>query len=261
MSEEQAIDPVGSLGVLDILSKTFKIFIKQIVLFVGLALVVGVGLNLMNYLIFGSALFIEPENMFSSAAGIAAFLSTMVISMIVSTILMAMITLAAYDIHQGRAMRIGAYISVAVRNFIPIIVLTILMSIGVGIASLLLVIPGLYLYAMWLVVVPAIVIDQAGFGGLKRSQELTKGFRWSILGLLILGLIIIILISAVVGGVLGYGFYSMFEGPSGPAVLIFQSIVNSIGYAFFAVLVVMLFARLKELKEGVGMDELVEVFT
>src|SRR3546814_15392056 len=51
-----------------------------------------------------------------------------------------------------------------------------------ALASALFLLPGLWLLAVFAVVVPAIVVEGAGFGGLGRSIGLTKGFRWPILG-------------------------------------------------------------------------------
>lgn len=260
MSDVATDTPKTSLGVVAVFGQAINLFIKRAPLFIILALVVGVSLNLLNYAFFGAALFVSPEEMFSTNVAIAGFISTMVVSMISTSILLALITLAAYDLHQGNQLRLGAYFSTAIRYFPAIFLLTLVATIGMTLGMMLLIVPGLYIFAMWSVMVPAIVVDRAGFSGLGRSQDLTKGYRWSILGLLILVGLLIALVNAVLGLVLGFGFAAAFDQANGISFLIFQSVIGSIGYAFYAIVVVALFARLKEIKEGVGMEDLINVF-
>jgi uncharacterized membrane protein len=51
----------------------------------------------------------------------------------------------------------------------------------------LLIVPGLILYTMWFVGFPACVVERLGpWTSLRRSRELTKGYRWKVLALALL---------------------------------------------------------------------------
>ena len=65
--------------------------------------------------------------------------------------------------------------------------LAIACALGICLASLLLVVPGLILWARWSVALPALVIERTGvMESLARSRDLTQGRRWTVLGFVIL---------------------------------------------------------------------------
>jgi len=108
------------------------------------------------------------------------------------------------------------------------------------------------------VIAPAIVIERAGFGGMSRSRALTKEYRWPIVGALILALICAILINIVavfiVGVIAAAGSIGMIIG-----VLLFTAI-STIGAGFLSIIVALIYARLREIKEGVSVDQIASVF-
>ncbi len=80
-----------------------------------------------------------------------------------------------------------------------LLLLAIVVSILVNIGYLLLIIPGIFLALMWAVAVPAMIAEDRGvFDSMNRSQELTEGNRWRILGLLILVYVLMLVIFGVV---------------------------------------------------------------
>lgn len=83
----------------------------------------------------------------------------------------------------------------------PIIVVELIIGIVVGIlAGLLITLPiALYLALMWIVALPALVVEDQGISGaLGRSNQLTKDNRWRILWLGVLLTLIIAGISVIV---------------------------------------------------------------
>ena len=124
----------------------------------------------------------------------------------------AVIVHAAFQDMQRRPVRLAESLNVALRRFLPIVgvafvvVLSIRLVSGVAfvivltaafvmglsippeylqnIGLILLIIPGLILYAMWFVAVPACVVERLGpWTSLRRSRNLTKGHRWKLCGL------------------------------------------------------------------------------
>ena len=127
----------------------------------------------------------EPGEMFGAGALFASLAATVVGYMVT-----AMLCLATVDILAGRRRPLGAYVSVATRNLLPLVVIGTLLSIAVAIGILALVIPGLYIYAQFFVWIPCIVFEGGGMSGFGRTQALTSGHRWPLIGaMLVIGVL------------------------------------------------------------------------
>ncbi len=257
---EHAPQAPGTLGVGRLLSVTFAIFLQRFVLFVGIAVVMNLAFYLVFYGLLGSSMFMQPDQMFSTSSGLTAFFVSTFGAMLINVLLAGILTVAAYDAHQRRPIRLGLYFQSALAVVVPLLVMGLVSSIGIALGLMLLIVPGLILAVMWSVMTPAIVIDKAGFGGLKRSQVLTKGYRWPILGFLVVVYVIIFVVNALLGSIFGFGIGALAETPSGISLYLFQAATNAVMAAWGAVAVVVLYARLKELKEGLGMDDLAAIF-
>ena len=126
----------------------------------------------------------------------SGFWITFVISMFLGVffgfLLQAVLTYSTLLDLNGERPSIGKAVNIALKAVVPLFVLGIIYSLGVGLAMILLIIPGLILLTAWAVCVPAFISENTGItGALKRSAELTKGYRWPIFGLaLIYGVIV-----------------------------------------------------------------------
>src|SRR5262249_10224520 len=119
----------------------------------------------------------------------------------------AVIVHAAFQGMQRLPVRLAGSLNVALRRFLPIVgvafVVVLLIEFVVGVAFdvyfsirygflenvglILVIIPGLILYAMWFVAVPACVIERLGpWTSLRRSRQLTTGHRSKLFGLALL---------------------------------------------------------------------------
>ena len=171
-----------------------------------------------------------------------------------------MLTVAAYDTALDRLMRPVAYFGQALRA-LPIVILVGLITYVAVIAGLaLLILPGLYLAARYAVTTPAIMIERAGLGALGRSAGLTAGYRWQIVGLFVLLFLLIAIFGAVVTLATGLLVDSVSGEPGLLLITVLNALAAAIQYAILAVFGAMLYARLRALKEGLGMNDLVEVF-
>ena len=94
----------------------------------------------------------------------------------------------------------------------------------------------------------------AGFGGLGRSVRLTKGYRWPIIGILVLIGICLILISLAGGTVIALIGGSVIISASIFAVM--TAMLTGLG----GIVIALIYARLREIKEGVSVDEIASVF-
>jgi uncharacterized membrane protein len=103
----------------------------------------------------------------------------------------AILLYAAFDDLRGRSIDLVASFGHAWRRFLPVIGAAFFMTLLGGLASLLLVVPGLILLTMWYVAIPVCVVEQFGpLESLRRSAALTKGHRWKIFGMVVVLIII-----------------------------------------------------------------------
>ena len=108
----------------------------------------------------------------------------------------------------------------------------------------------------------AAVIERIGFGAWSRSIALTKEYRWPIVGLFI----IFVILTLVIGGVLatvgivaaaGLGLGGVMGAIAlGVVMSLLTGMVNAIG----GITVALTYARLREIKEGVDIDQIAAVF-
>ncbi|MBL4557927.1 MAG: hypothetical protein JKP98_15080 [Rhodobacteraceae bacterium] len=128
----------------------------------------------------------------------------------------AVTVLLAYDAKLGRPLRMRGYIGAALSVIVPLFLVSLLVQILIGLGILALVVPGLWLIAVFSVVVPAVVIERAGSGALARSAELTRGYRWPILGLFLIMWLIALGLAAALGAIVLGARLPSSRGRAGP---------------------------------------------
>jgi hypothetical protein len=68
--------------------------------------------------------------------------------------------------------------------------------VGITIGFLLLIVPGLILITLWLLIVPAIMLENRGvLESFGRSRELVSGHGWSVFGVIVLTVAILIAVN------------------------------------------------------------------
>ena len=251
------------LGVGTIVGETFSIFFKKIHLVLLLGFIPALIEVIVNNYAVGQSLDDIGTAGFDNTAFYSGVIVSALITLLAYAVTTAVIIQFAYDAKLGRAARIGSYFSAAVVNLPAIAVLSIVTTILYFIGLVFLVVPGIWIYAVFSVIVPAIVIDRAGFGAMGRSATLTKNYRWPIIGALILMGLCIVLVVMVVTFVFAAAFG--FSGIADPTASLgpwafFEAALNAIAYGWLSITIALIFARLKEIKEGVSVSDLVDVF-
>ena len=170
----------------------------------------------------------------------------------------ALIVQCAYDAKLGRKITPGRYIGPALAVVVPIVILTTVAAVLTGIGILALVIPGLWVYAVLSMIAPAVVIERVGFGGFSRSVALTKGYRWPILGTLIIIFICTFLLSFATLFVAG--FLGGLAGGGLAVIILLTALMTAIGYGLTGISLSLIYARLREIKEGVSVEQIASVF-
>jgi hypothetical protein len=184
------------------------------------------------------------------------------LTMMFGWILQAALIRGAVDDLNGRKTSLEACLNTAVRNLGPVFLISVMMVLGIGLGSILLIIPGLILSVMWVVAIPAQVIEQRGvFASLERSSDLTRGSRWPIFGLFVLytvlswivGAVVVGIGTAVSGGIAGMATSGVMQIVISPLVAGLSALVASAGSAA-------IYTELRMAKEGAEPHALASVF-
>ncbi|EEA93456.1 hypothetical protein [Pseudovibrio sp. JE062] len=250
------IDDRMALGVGTIIGDSFSIFFKHLIPIALMAFVpILLSLLVSSTLIgFDAALGTgTPE--FSSSIGLGAWGIAIVLQVSFYSLVTALLVQLAYDAKLGRTIQLGRYVASAIRAAIPIAILSTIAGLVIGIATLALIIPGLWAYAVFSMIAPAVVIERVGFGGLGRSINLTKNYRWPILGVVILIGIIVAIFNFIAG------FAASLTIGSGQIMAALAYLIPSaLGAGLSGVSIALTYARLREIKEGVSVDQIALVF-
>ncbi len=181
-----------------------------------------------------------------------------VIQLVLTAIMLALVVRLAYDAKLDRRPQPARYIAPAIRAAIPLTLINLVVFLLFGLGWILFFVPGLWVAAVFCVTAPVLVIEGAGFSAMSRSVALTKGYRWPIVGTLILVFLCMLLMAVAVGFVAG-----VVAGANMVATII-SVLINLIGsslqFGFAGIAVALIYARLREIKEGIGLDEIVSVF-
>jgi hypothetical protein len=165
----------------------------------------------------------------------------------------AVVLYGAFEDMRGRPVDILASLGRAWRRFVPVIGTSFMVILLAGLASILLIIPGVMLFTMWFVAIPACVVEQIGpWKSLDRSEALTKGNRWKLFGImLLLGIV----------SVVGDALMGALTVAAGMTIGILGSLIwSALVDAFSATLVVVIYHDLRVAKEGVDTDQISAVF-
>ncbi|EBA11122.1 hypothetical protein [Roseobacter sp. CCS2] len=251
-----------SLGVGAIVSNSFSILFRNLIAVMIVAFIPSLIGLLVSVAMNGVGLTLGVDTGEALAIGSPTMIFVgVIVQFAIQGLTIALLVQLAYDAKLGNAITPIAYISPAIKAIVPIMVLSLVIGILAGIGFVLLIIPGLYIYAVFCVTTPAIMIERAGFGGMGRSAALTKDYRWPVVGALILlgictaglGIVTTFLVSAIVPiiGLNAAGF--------GIGILLF-ALVNGLTYGLSGIGAALIYARLRDIKEGVSVDKLAAVF-
>jgi hypothetical protein len=193
---------------------------------------------------------VEPSEALSQA--LLAFLGV-VLLMVLSQLGDAIILHAAFQDMRRRPVRVVESLNVGLSRFFPLIGIAFVQGFLILLGIILLIIPGFILYTMWFVGLPACVVERLGpWASLRRSRELTKGYRWRLFALAVL-LPVVNAGSSVIASVL-----TALAGPI--AGLTGQLIWTGMAAAFSGVLFTVTYYDLRVIKEGVDIDQITAVF-
>ncbi len=186
------------------------------------------------------------------------------VSGLAGLVLQGALTRASVDDLSGKGASVGPALSTGLAVMLPMLGLGIIVGVGVVLGMMLLIIPGIYLALRWAVAAPVLVVEKLGiFPSIGRSAVLTQNHRWAILGLVVLYVIMIFVLYIVVGLALPGAAVAIYGlSPETPSLIllivlvvmqVLTSMVATVGGAA-------IYFELRQIKEGVGVTELAQVF-
>ena len=148
---------------------------------------------------------------------------------------------AVADIRDGRAdLSIAATLRAAWERIGPLATASSLAVVAIFLGLVLFIVPGLVLMTWWIVIVPAVILENAGAReALGRSRELVRGWGWSVFGLIVVTVLVLIGVSIALDIVL-FPLADWLQG------LLSQILVGTLTAPFAALAWTLLYYRLRD---------------
>lgn len=241
------VSEVSDFRVGSVLSRGFSILFRNMVPFMLLAAIVFSPLvvyTMMIDLSFSNPDLMETVQIWTVVVIAAAIPLNM--------LLIAALAYGTFQDLRGQRATIGECLSHGLGRIFPVLGVTILSIICVLAGLVLLIVPGLIVATMLWVAVPVAVVEKPGvIASLKRSAELTSGYRWPVFGILFL-LNALDRISGVIMENIYFGDLMLY--------FILSIAIMMIIAAFEAVVVAVGYHDLRVAKEGIDTDQIAAVF-
>ncbi len=225
-----------SLG--EILDRTFFLYRRHFVLFVGISAVPQI--LVLAYSL--TRIFLMPIGLPSESgilSGMAQSLFFTLILLIVAFIAylfsQGATVLAVSEVYLGRTTTIGGSLSRVMEDLGPLFGVVFLSGLVVGIGTMFFIIPGIYLACRLLVSVPAAMIEKRGATeSMRRSFDLTRDFVIRAFVMIVLYVILVWAIQAL----LSWPFaFALVLARNDPVMVRFWSVLTQLGSSVGSVLV------------------------
>jgi len=150
----------------------------------------------------------------------------------------------------GRAPDVRQSVLVALRLILPIIAVSIVVTVLFALGLICLIVPGLMIYCAFIVAVPVLVEERGGiFASIERSRDLTRGSRKRIFVIVFVFWVLSFMLSSALGA---------FNGLS--TMGDYSALPNPILAGLVAVSISALYVELRNVKEGASTNDLAAVF-
>jgi hypothetical protein len=157
------------------------------------------------------------------------------IAIVLSTFYQGMVVELVADVQDGRREHsVGQLFASVAPIVLPLIGLSLLVGLGIMIGLILLIVPGLFLWTIWAVAAPSLVIERHGvLAAIGRSRELVRGHAWQVFGVIVVVLALALLTAIVVGVLasgLGNGGVAVVQWAANVIVAPFTALVSAVLY-------------------------------
>jgi hypothetical protein len=233
----------GDLRVGNVLSRAFEVCSANFVLFGAVMLVV----SLPDLVFKLQTPATEPWTI-----GLYSLLEA-VLGIFLNTIGEAVILFGAFQYLRGVPVVPGEALQRSLARFFPIVGFAILYVIALIVGFIFFVIPAIILFVVWTVALPACVVEGLGpVACMRRSAELTRGYRWKIFGIMIL----LWIVGAIVGGI----FDAIGEQGGIVTKALIGLLWSAVWWTYWNCVLVMIYHDLRVVKEGIDTAQIASIF-
>lgn len=254
MSQTDIQEAKPPLGVFAIILDSFSILFRNFWKFIPIGLVAVLLATILKipFIGFENAIGIGELDATNEGAMTFSFPASSVIDWIFYVVISALFIRIAFDVKLDRSNNLGTHLRSIVPTIIPISLLSIVLGILVIFGAIALIIGAFWVLAVFYMMIPIAVIERGGFSSLRQSAELTKEYRWPIVGLFALQFGIIILLFIVLTPLTVVLFTS---GGAVIAIIAFV-IINAMLQAFTGINFALVYIRLRQIKDGITLEQI-----
>lgn len=186
-------------------------------------------------------------------AGVIVAVVGFVVGIVCNVIMQGVVTHTVVADLQGRKTTPGESLGVALRSFWVLLAVGIVSGLAMMLGLILLVVPGILIFLIWLVAGPVVVAEGAGVGrALQRSRDLTRNHRWWLLLLAFVYLVISWILGMMIGiaGAATVGFQP--DSALNIVNLFVAPLIQAISTLLWASIIAATYVELRTVKEGGG---------
>ena len=168
------------------------------------------------------------------------------VSLATAALAAAMVTYGAMQELTGGRFSAGRSFTAVLHRPLPVMGVGLCTGIAVILGYLLLIVPGVIVACMWYVSLPACIAERTGvFQSLSRSRLLTRGYRWRVLGAVVLVVLVPMVVAAA-----RLNAMLRLEATDFAGMPITQLAILSVSSAFGAVLSAVVYCELRAVREN-----------
>jgi hypothetical protein len=260
-----------------LVGRNFALFLGLAALLVGLpgAMLAFAQIGFMSDML-GVQANADPSAIFASAFSplrIGLGLAGALISIVGNAALQGAVIYASVSDLSGRRATFQEALSTGLRYFLPLFCIGLIVGVCCFFGYLVFIVPGVLLGLAWCVAAPAEVVERTGiFGAFGRSADLTRNHRGAIFAVVIIFFVVIFIAQMVMNAVgqITFGLSNVGAFTPGAAapglrnMLAVQSVIAvimQVAIASFASAgLASIYFELRQIKEGVGAEQLAAVF-
>lgn len=249
-----------------VIGRTFGVISRNLVVFLAVSALLMVPMVLITGAFSQQSAALQSNDPAVIAQNIGGIFGVLMATLLVQTVLYYMLQacLAHATIAdlRGEKPQVVPTLLAGLQIVLPVTIISVLALLGVMAGFLLLIIPGIILLLWWSIISPVRVVENTGIAEtFGRSRALTRGYRWHILGLLLLFVVVLLLATFAVHLVMGL---SLVEDNPAKALSMSALIANGVVqvplYGILAVGMASIYYELRLVKEGLGPQQLASAF-
>ena len=242
-----------------VIGRSFTVIGSNPVTFIGLAILLTLPyLVFASFGIFAAGLGMHAAPMFGAPRTMSALIAGGLVGIIIyyffNCLLQAAITHGTIVSLNGGRASFGNCFATGIHHVLPLAAISLLAALGIIVGFMLIVVPGILLGLMWTVVVPVQVAERTSvIGTFGRSSALTKGYRWQLLGLMIIYIVVSLAVTLVAAPIALLAFNPFVSFTVNGVVRVGLTLLVATGVASA-------YYELRMVKEGIGPEQLAAVF-